>query len=183
MLTGLREFAPELLHWFLWSYGRTSPLFYQGEHVADVSTGCKQGDPLSSLCFAVGLQDALRQVQTVIAELVDSEETIGCSKLGGIYSFVDDTNIFCDARIANRVAVAVRTVFKTCRLILSPTKCKFLVRADTVLPDEGLNQFGVERNGIVIMGNPIGTERAGYIARVSEIGNNMDPFMEFDAAI
>ena len=52
MLTGLREFAPELLHWFLWSYGRrTSPLFYQGEHVADVSTGCKQGDPLSSLCL------------------------------------------------------------------------------------------------------------------------------------
>ena len=55
--------------------------------------------------------------------------------------------------------VAVRTAFKTCRLILSPTKCKCLVRADTVLPDEGLNQFGVERNGIVIMGNPIGTER------------------------
>ena len=41
MLTGLRDFAPKLLHWFLWSYGRTSPLFYQGEHVADVSTGCK----------------------------------------------------------------------------------------------------------------------------------------------
>ena len=106
--------------------------------------------------LAVGLQDALRQVQTVIAELVDSEETIGCSKLGGIYSFVDDTNIFCDARIANRVAVAVCIA---CRLILSPTKSKFLVRADTILSDEGLNQFGVERNGIVVMGNPIGTKR------------------------
>ena len=67
-------------------------------------------------------------------------------------------SMFCDARIAIRVAVAVRTVFKTCRLIFSPTKCKFLVRPDTVLPGEGLNQFGVERNGIVIMGNPIGTE-------------------------
>ena len=98
-------------------------------------------------------------MQTVIAELVDPEETIGCSKLGGIYSFVDDMNIFCGARIANRIAVTVRTAFKTCRLILSPTKCKFLVRPDKVLPDEGLNQFGVERNGIVIMGNPIGTER------------------------
>ena len=54
--------------------------------------------------------------------------------------------------------VAVRTVFKTCRLILSPTKCKFLVRPDTIPPDEGLNQFGVERNGIVIMDNLIGTE-------------------------
>ena len=95
-----------------------------------------------------------------------------------------------------------RRVFETCRLILS------LDRADTVL-----HQFGVERNGIVIM--PIGTEHyrreqvfkithaatsvipalmkllrhcvsaraAGYIARISEIGTNMDAFMEFDAAI
>ena len=52
MLTGLREFAPELLHWFLWSYGRTSPLFYQGEHVVDVSTGCKQSVLLPFLCSA-----------------------------------------------------------------------------------------------------------------------------------
>ena len=65
MLTGLREFVPELHHWFLWSYGRTSPLFYQVKHVA------KKSDPLSSQCFVIGLQDALRQVQTVIAELVD----------------------------------------------------------------------------------------------------------------
>ena len=115
-LTGLREFEPVLRP-------------HQGEHFADVSTGGKQGDLLSSLCFAVVLHDVLRQVQSVIAEPIDSESCI--------YSFVDDTNIICDARIANRVAVAVRTVFKT---------CKFLVRSNTILPVEGLNHFEVERN-------------------------------------
>ena len=34
--TGLRELAPKLLHWFHWSNRRIFPLFYQGNHVADM---------------------------------------------------------------------------------------------------------------------------------------------------
>ena len=42
--SGLAEFAPELLHWFQYAYGGPSPLFCQGELVAHMATGCKQGD-------------------------------------------------------------------------------------------------------------------------------------------
>jgi hypothetical protein len=39
--TGLVEFAPELLAFFHYAYRDPSPLFFLGEWVADMATGCK----------------------------------------------------------------------------------------------------------------------------------------------
>ena len=45
--TGLVEYAPELLAFINYAYRDPSPLFFQGEWVADMATGCKQGDNLA----------------------------------------------------------------------------------------------------------------------------------------
>eukprot|EP01037_Dinobryon_pediforme_P018451 gene18451-18727_t len=44
---------------------------------------------VATSCIPSSMQNALRQVKTVIAELVDSEGIIGCSELGSVYSYVD----------------------------------------------------------------------------------------------
>ena len=92
---------------FFWSSGRTSPLLIT-ESTLQMSqraaSKVTRSPPCAFLSVWVGLQDALHQVQTVIAELVDSEETIGCSKLGGVYSFVDDTNTFWQSAGSSRLA-------------------------------------------------------------------------------
>ena len=48
---------------------------------------------------------------------------------------------------------------------------------DTVLPDEGLNQFGVERKGIVISGYLIGTERyrREQVCKITRAATSMNP--------
>ena len=41
------------------TYGSPSPLFRQGELVAHMATGCKQGDTFGPLLYAVGFQSTL----------------------------------------------------------------------------------------------------------------------------
>jgi hypothetical protein len=159
ILKGLFDFAPGLAKWFKWAYGSKTPLVYgEGQIVGWNSTGCRQGDPLSALCFCVGIQDLLRE----ISECVDNIKTrvVQCSSIGGVYSYIDDINIFVDGRVANAVAEEVKEIFLRHRLSLSEPKCRFLVNEESVLDiDEelGNNIFRIENDGMVLLGNPTGS--------------------------
>ena len=90
--TGLATYAPE-----------PSPLFFQGEWVADMATGCKQGDNFGSLFYAVRFQHHLIKIHDAIQRHIEGFPE-GCSPVGGggVTGFIDDTTIYVDARIANR---------------------------------------------------------------------------------
>ena len=49
----LHKRAPRLLSFYVWGYGRETPLLWRGHRVGLVGTGVKQGDPAGPLFFAV----------------------------------------------------------------------------------------------------------------------------------
>ena len=101
--TGLAKYAPELLHWFQYAYGGPSPLFCQGELVAHMATGCKQGDTFGSLLYAVGFQSTLLAAGDALSTRI-RDHASGCSTTGGISAYIVDTGLFVDGRIADLVA-------------------------------------------------------------------------------
>ena len=59
ILRGLYRYCPQLVRWFIITYGEDTQLFHSIHgHVGSVCTGVKQGDPLSTLYFAVAIQPA-----------------------------------------------------------------------------------------------------------------------------
>ena len=81
--SGLAEFTPELLHWFQYAYGDPSPLFCQGELVAHMATGCKQGDTTGGV--SAFIDDTALFVDGRIADLV-AHDTISIFTAAGISS-------------------------------------------------------------------------------------------------
>ena len=156
MLRGLIEYCPELLLWYQYAYGKPTPLYYHGRHVCDMATGCKQGDNFSSLLFSVGLQQPLKEIDAMIQARI-SDFVTGCSSVGVVKAFMDDTSIFVDARIADDVAAATIEIFGRHRLTLNLRKCRFLVPPNTILPPGGLQSFPTETSGCIILGCPVGT--------------------------
>jgi hypothetical protein len=92
--SGLAEFAPELLHWFQYAYGGLFPLFCQGELVAHMATGCKQGDTFGSLLYAIGFQSTLLAVQDSLALRI-KDHGGGCSRY--LPSLMIPTSLSIDA--------------------------------------------------------------------------------------
>jgi len=154
--SGLAEFAPELLHWFQYAYGGPSPLFCQGELVAHMATGCKQGDTFGSLLYAVGFQSTLLAVQDSLALRIQ-DHAGGCSTTGGVSAFIDDTSLFVDGRIADLVAADTISIFTAAGISLCIDKCRFLVPPGTILPPTGLTAFPTVYDGCIILGCPAGT--------------------------
>lgn len=219
--TGLQTHAPDLLRFFNYAYRDPSPLFFSGEWVADMATGCKQGDNFGSIFYAVGFHPHLLQINEAIQRHIQGSAD-GCSLTGGVTAFIDDTTIFVDARIANLVVADVTEIYAAARIELAVHKCRFLVPPGTILPPEGLRGFPSEHDGCIILGCPVGTPsyrkqaahsivhkacrslpavgtlhpwtslalirncisaRVGYIARVSELADNLNAFRQFDTLI
>ena len=73
----VEQHVPQLLGFFRWSYGCTSPLLIGDDLVCRSASGVRQGDPLGPAFFALGLQPLLQEVKeefpdvTVIAYLDD----------------------------------------------------------------------------------------------------------------
>jgi hypothetical protein len=151
MWKGIQEFAPELSHWYMWAYGEESELrSSKGELLGTSATGCRQGDPLSPLCFSVGLQAALREIQAMIKEICRRDDVeLSC----GTIAYMDDTTIFVPRRFVNEVGRRIRPIIELYGLQLSDQKCSILGERAYLIEDP---IFKVSVNGEVIMGVPTG---------------------------
>ena len=70
ILEGLRQYAPQLLPFFKWSYnGRTELRTSTGTRCGFAETGTRQGDPLSMLYFAVGIHPLIEKLSGKIKSL------------------------------------------------------------------------------------------------------------------
>ena len=60
----LERWAPELLPWFRWSYGGSTPIFFSdGSPAVSCGTGIRQGDPLGCILYGLGTLPMLHVLQ------------------------------------------------------------------------------------------------------------------------
>ena len=173
MLRGILRYERRLAKWFKWSYGRSSPLYLSDGQLGGMnSTGCRQGDPLSSLCFCVGMQFVLDDIQSLVrtahADLADTEAA-EC----GVYAYMDDTNVYAHHTAVNAVIAGLKDIFVRHRLVLNMDKCRLLGRAARRVVDP---LFDREDGGLKIMGAPTG-KRAYRRAATQEIVEAVQRFI------
>jgi hypothetical protein len=190
MLAGIREFCPQLIRWFHWAYGEATDLRLQDGYLICMSeVGSRQGDPLAGLCFCVGMQYALREIQKVVdRECIYEIEVAGIPRLerieplhGGLFAYIDDTTVYAPAEIANVIAEQLDAIFKTYGMQLAIPKCAFLGEEATAIIDPF---FAVNSVGDVVMGAPTGTrefrktkteEMLAAMARPLEVIHELQP--------
>ena len=61
----VRCLVPELLPWYLATYGVTPPLFTQVRHIVESQRGVQQGDPLGPLYFCCGLMPLVNDIKAL----------------------------------------------------------------------------------------------------------------------
>jgi hypothetical protein len=158
---GLREHAPALLPIFKLLYGRPSELRSNAKEgramlVGQSMRGCKQGDPLSMLYFAVAIHAWLRSVDTLVNErhAATAPETIPFT-----IGYADDIALGGDpAVLCDCLPVISATLKDETGLIITRRKCKLLDAGEFVNPEGQDLGFPIVHDGTILVGVPIGTE-------------------------
>ena len=161
VLKGLRRYAPQLVRWFLYTHKTTTKLVHSSTaHVGECQTGVKQGDPLASLYFAVGLHDTLVKIhKEVKKQYPDANE----AALAGAFAFADDVFLLGDLADTSKLLPWIRRVLaEETGLELVTQKCVAITsRArpddDDVFDALRAQSVRVQRDGGVMMGVPFGT--------------------------
>ena len=145
VLAGLRLLkAPEpVLDYFGFVYGTPVPLVQGGKMAAHASTGLIQGDPLSPLCFSVGVHPMLLSIK---------EKSLGVV----LTSFLDDMYAVGDVPCLERAFTTLVRESTAIGLKLRPEKCMlYACPRPQVAADSPL--ASLERpDGIMVLGSPIG---------------------------
>ena len=159
---GLHEHAPALLPIFKLLYGRPSELRSNAKEgramlVGLSSRGCKQGDPLSMLYFAVAIHSWLRSVNTLVT---DSHAELAPAIVPFTIGFADDIALGGDPTVLSNCLPAITATLRdTTGLVVTQRKCKLLDPSMLyVLPEGDGPQFTVVHEGTILVGVPIGTE-------------------------
>ena len=94
VLQGLRRYCPSLIPLFTTVYGRPVNLKWNdGSTIGTASTGVIQGDPLSTLYFAVGIQPLLLDLQRRLRNIESDDALPQYYRPGLLFSIADDITI------------------------------------------------------------------------------------------
>ena len=171
---GLQEHEPALLPFFGWAYGRSiSMRWSNGTQVAEVATGCTQGDPLSSLYFGVAIQSILQQMAVILREeeealwRIEQQLTLDdipspeqalhlVSTRGSVIAIADDISISGRTAAIFRTAERVHGLLHQLGLHVNMTKSWIMgTHVHTVPnPPEG---FTLKADGGKALGRPLGS--------------------------
>ena len=173
---GLATYCPSLLRWFRCFYGHSSALrLSNGSLVGKSQSGVRQGDPLASLCFSVGLQPVLLELLEAITVIVgarferdawqDNRKVDRSDdthvplliqqhepRFVGLFAFADDTNLYGPGRYIEEMGTVAVKIFRDHGLEIVPAKTKIVGyhRLDW-------ETFEQPHGGHIIMGNPVGS--------------------------
>jgi hypothetical protein len=87
---GLQQYCPQLLNFFMWSYGEAADLRSgSGALLGQILTGVRQGDPLSMLFFCVSIHPRLLAMQAML-DRFDAEDGVDASDRSIIIAYADD---------------------------------------------------------------------------------------------
>ena len=168
LLQALQRIAPGLLHWFLWTHGRPSPLIQNGVCVGWSATGCRQGDPLSSLIFCAYIHPILERMQAEIRAIIEADIVMddgGLPPIFGIYAYIDEVTFYYNGTYSARVEATIRSICDEEGILLNLSKCYHLMRDTSVLDITCPHLFKLTDSGERILGAPAGTSafRQGYV--------------------
>ena len=108
----IEEQIPSLLRWHMWSYGLPSTLCF-GKHEILSRQGVQQGDPLSSLLFALGIHSAIMQIHQFPGVLWSAW-------------YADDGSIQAPLPILNQILPVLATSLSACNILVNPTKTRIV---------------------------------------------------------
>jgi hypothetical protein len=87
---GLQQYCPQLLNFFMWSYGGDADLRTgSGVYLGRLQTGVRQGDPLSMLFFCVSVHYRLLKLQEML-ERFDLADGVAGADRSIIIAYADD---------------------------------------------------------------------------------------------
>jgi len=143
---GIKNYAPKLLTYFDWAYGRTTDINLQtGFTVAQSCTGVRQGDPLGPLLFCLGLQAELSAATSLKLK-------VDC------YSLMDDITLFGDVSDVQKYLDYLALRLPTIGLEISFSKSSIF----SINPANRsrLEQFNIpfSDTGLNILGCPVGKD-------------------------
>jgi len=108
----IEEQIPSLLRWYMWSYGLPSTLCF-GKHEILSRQGVQQGDPLSSLLFALGIHSAIMQIHQFPGVLWSAW-------------YADDGSIQAPLPILNQILPVLATSISACNILVNPSKTRIV---------------------------------------------------------
>ena len=141
--TAIIKYCPQLLKLFRLLYGHPSEIRHSnGQLLCMNHTGVRQGDPLSSLLFCLGLQDSLREIAKECDALA-----VGHGKHSFVMAIADDITIAGPTDLIQQMTTTAKEILRNNGLRLKETKCCILGK-----------EYANSPEGLKILGTPIGTE-------------------------
>jgi hypothetical protein len=184
ILRGLYEYAPHLVRWFIITYGSDTRLFHSLHgFVGWVKTGVKQGDPLSTLFFAVALQAALVEIDRDIATNHPGSMTARAM------AFADDgIGVGDGASLLANLPRYERRILELTGLVVGRPKTLLVVSGGVVSAEvhrlaDGLG-IRVTTAGAAVLGAPVGSDefiQQDIIGRVHQLTHDLAALAVFTA--
>ncbi len=161
ILVGLQHYAPELIRTFLIGYQRPNALRScttesSSALVGYSRTGCRQGDPLSMLYFAVSIHSALVSIHKFAMES-DPSEGRQCF----VSAYADDIAIMGDREHVISIFPQICNIIdEIVRVHPNARKCKLICRSFPIdwEPDEFLDGMEICSGGAKFLGIGIGSD-------------------------
>jgi hypothetical protein len=109
----------------------------------------RQGDPLAFLCFCLGFQDPIRDINAAMVS------KLGANHKSAVWAFADDATFFGPTIAVKQLCLEVEGILASYDLVLAVNKC-IIIGPD--VGDQRDNIFQVQPHGTIVVGNPIGSE-------------------------
>ena len=176
ILDGLGLRCPGLIPYFNLIYGAKVDLRWNdGTIIGTASTGVLQGDPLSTLYFAIGIQPLLSRLKIKLREIEDSNDMPPYSKRGIVFAIADDITIHGRTPDLFQLSSMLKTLFDSHQLPLNLDKSwilgprVFSQAGDSAIPCRRLHDGGK------VLGVPIGDQSSCLTWLDSHFAENAPP--------
>jgi hypothetical protein len=151
----LRALCPDLCAVFRMLYGQASYLLSSdGQIVGRSSTGCRQGDPLSMVFFAIGFQSALRTVRSNLRSLEEKLLVRGRYNAGFVCAYADDVGIAGDVNVLVELYPLLHDLYSSVGLRISSKSTLVNLHDHPIQIIDNLTHAG---DGTKFLGVPIGS--------------------------
>ena len=159
---GLKEYCPELLDLFTITYGNKSELRAhtangRGHLIGYSEKGCRQGDPLSMLYFAVAIHPALIKIQETL-DIAHAHANLDYKPR--VIAYADDIALNGNTRITLDNFATIDTHLTEATGLFSNIRKSALLGQgvkELILPPS-LEELALNEDGGTIVGVPVGTD-------------------------
>ena len=158
VLQGLRSYCPSLIPFFHLVYGKAVNLRWSdGSIIGTASTGVIQGDPLSTLYFALGIQPLLLDLHAAVHRIEADCNLPSHYRPGLVFAIADDITIQARTDTLFQLSAVLPNLFERYDLPLSPSKTWIMGPQVHLQDRETTIPCRTMRDGGKVLGTPVGT--------------------------